>query len=126
LEETLGKLSRKSDTAVAVRYALGRWEALMRYCDNGRLEIDNNAAERALRAVALGRKNYLFAGSDRGGDSAATIYSLIGTAKLHGLDPENYLRTVLSRIAEQPINRIDELLPWNLAEDLARDSRHAA
>jgi len=126
LEETLGKLSRKSDTAVAVRYALGRWEALMRYCDNGRLEIDNNAAERALRAVALGRKNYLFAGSDRGGDSAATIYSLIGTAKLHGLDPENYLRTVLSRIAEQPINRIDALLPWNLAEDLARDSRHAA
>jgi hypothetical protein len=126
LEETLGKLSRKSDTAVAVRYALGRWEALMRYCDNGRLEIDNNAAERALRAVALGRKNYLFAGSDRGGDSAATIYSLIGTAKLHGLDPENYLRTVLSRIAEQPINRIDELLPWNLAEDLANNSRHAA
>ncbi len=126
LEETLGKLSRKSDTAVAVRYALGRWEALMRYCDDGRLEIDNNAAERALRAVALGRKNYLFAGSDRGGESAAAIYSLIGTAKLNGLDPENYLRNVLSRIAEQPINRIDELLPWNLAEDLAKNSRHAA
>jgi hypothetical protein len=125
LEETLGKLSRKSDTAVAVRYALGRWEALMRYCDDGRLEIDNNAAERALRAVALGRKNYLFAGSDRGGESAAAIYSLIGTAKLNGLDPENYLRNVLSRIAEHPINRIDELLPWNLAEDLAK-SRHAA
>jgi transposase len=117
LEETLGKLSKKSDTAVAVRYALGRWDALLRYCDDGRLEIDNNAAERALRAVALGRKNYLFAGSDRGGESAAAIYSLIGTAKLNGIDPESYLRNVLSRISDHPINRIVELLPWNLAED---------
>jgi hypothetical protein len=105
---------------MAVRYALGRWEALMRYSDDGRLEIDNNAAERALRAVALGRKNYLFAGSDRGGESAAAIYSLIGTAKLNGLDPELYLRNVLSRIAEHPINRIEDLLPWNFAQD----SRH--
>jgi transposase len=115
LEETLGKLSRKSDTAMAVRYALARWVALLRYCDDGRLEIDNNAAERSLRAVALGRKNYLFAGSDRGGESAAAIYSLIGTAKLNGLNPESYLRNVLSRISDHPINRIDELLPWNLA-----------
>jgi transposase len=122
LEETLVKLSKKSDTAMAVRYALGRWEALMRYCDDGRLEIDNNSAERALRAVALGRKNYLFAGSDRGGESAAAIYSLIGTAKLNGIDPESYLRNILSRIAEHAINRIDDLLPWNLAEQL----RHAA
>src|ERR1700720_1340623 len=119
LEETLGKLSRKSDTALAVRYALGRWEALLRYCDNGRLEIDNNAAEGALRVVALGRKNYLFAGSDRGGESAAAIYSLIGTAKLNGMDPESYLRNGLSRLAQDPINRIDELLPWNLAENRA-------
>jgi transposase len=126
LEETLGKLSRKSDTAAAVRYALGRWEALMRYCDDGRLEIDNNAAERALRAVALGRKNYLFAGSDRGGESAAAIYSLIGTAKLNGIDPEGYLRNLLSRIAEHPINRIEELLPWNLAANPDQESRHAA
>jgi hypothetical protein len=117
LEETLVKLSRKSDTAIAVRYALGRWEALMRYCDDGHLEIDNNAAERALRAVALGRKNYLFAGSDRGGESAAAIYSLIGTAKLNGIDPESYLRNVLSRIADHPINRIEELLPWKLGQN---------
>jgi hypothetical protein len=115
LKETLGKLSRKSDTAVAVRYALGRWDALVRYCDDGRLEIDNNAAERALRAVALGRKNYLFAGSDAGGERAAAIYSLVGTAKLNGLDPESYLRDVLSRIADHPVNRIEELLPWNFA-----------
>ena len=121
LEQTLGKLSRKSDTALAVRYALGRWKALMRYCDDGALEIDNNAAERALRAVASGRKNYLFAGSDRGGESAAAIYSLIGTAKLNDLNPETYLRDVLSRIADHPINRIKELLPWNLAEATTAD-----
>ncbi|MFI5095271.1 MAG: IS66 family transposase [Candidatus Acidiferrales bacterium] len=95
LEETLCKLSRKSDTALAVRYALGRWEALLRYVNDGRIEIDNNAAERALRTVALGRKNYLFAGSDAGGERAAAIYSLIGTAKLNGIDPEGK-RTLLA------------------------------
>ena len=111
---------------VTVRYALGRWEALLRYCDNGRLEIDNNAAERALRVVALGRKNFLFAGSDGGGESAAAMYSLIGTAKLNGLGPESYLRNVLSRIADHPINRIEELLPWNVAVEAATHSLHAA
>jgi transposase len=126
LEETLTKLSRKSDTALAVRYALGRWAALLRYVDDGRLEIDNNAAERALRTVALGRKNYLFAGSDAGGERAAAIYSLTGTVKLNGLDPEAYLRDVLTRIADHPINRIEELLPWNLAGELAEDSSRAA
>jgi transposase len=126
LEETLDKLSRKSDTALAIRYALGRWEALLRYVDDGRLEIDNNAAERALRAVALGRKNYLFAGSDRGGENAAAIYSLIGTAKLNGIDPEFYLRNVLSRIADHPINRIEELLPWNVVADSSQASTRAA
>ncbi|HVC91763.1 MAG TPA: IS66 family transposase [Acidobacteriaceae bacterium] len=126
LEETLVKLSKKSDTAQAVRYALGRWDALLRYVDDGHLEMDNNAAERALRVVALGRKNYLFAGSDRGGESAAAIYSLIGTAKLNGVDPETYLREVLSRIADHPINRIAELLPWNLPADQPAESTHAA
>jgi transposase len=126
LEETLGKLSRKSDTALAVRYALSRWDALLRYVDDGRIEIDNNAAERSLRTVALGRKNYLFAGSDAGGERAAAIYSLIGSAKLNGHDPEAYLRNVLSRIADHPINRIEELLPWNLVTNPAEQSLHAA
>ncbi len=83
----------------------------MRYVDDGRLEMDNHVAERALRAAALGRKNYLFAGSDRGGERAAAIYSLVGTAKLNGVDPETYLRGVLSRIADHPVSRIEELLP---------------
>ena len=124
--ETLEKLSRKSDTAMAVRYALGRWEALIRFCDDGRIEIDNNAAERALWVVALGRKNFLFAGSDGGGESAATIYSLVGSAKLNGIDPESYLRNVLSRIADHPINRIEESLPWNVAVSLKLPIHEAA
>jgi transposase len=92
--------------------------ALLRFCDDGRIEIDSNAAERALRVVALGRKNF-FAGSDGGGESAAAIYSLLGTAKLNGIDPESYLRNVLSRIVDHPINRIEELLPWNVAANLS-------
>ena len=114
MQRTLSKVSRKSDIAGAIRYALGRWPALLRYCNDGLLEIDNNAAERALRAVAIGRKNYLFAGSDSGGERAAAMYSLIGSAKLNGLDPEAYLRAVLTCIADHPINRVDELLPWNM------------
>lgn len=125
-EDTLGKLSRKSDTAMAVRYALGRWAALLRFCDDGCIEIDNNAAERALRVVALGRKNFLFAGSDGGGESAAAIYSLLGSAKLNRIDPENYLRNVLSRIADHPINRIEELLPWNVAASLQLPNQETA
>jgi len=115
LHKTVTTLSKKSELAKAIRYALSNWVALTRYRDDGRLEADNNAAERALRAVALGRKNWLFAGSDDGGERAAAIYTLIGTAKLNELDPEGYLRHVLERIADHPINKIDELLPWNVA-----------
>jgi len=113
LAATNTKLSQKTDLAAAIRYTLARWKALTRFVEDGRIEIDNNAAERAIRPLALGRKNYLFAGSDAGGERAAAIYSLIETAKLNGLDPEAYLRDVLARIADHPINRIAELLPWN-------------
>ena len=89
-------------------------QALIRYLDDGIIEIDNNAAEPALRTLALGRKNYLFLGSDTGGERAATMYSLLGTVKLNGLNPETYLRHVLTVIADHPVNRIDELLPWNV------------
>jgi transposase len=115
LSNTATTVSKKSELGKAIRYALSNWIALTRYCEDGRLEADNNAAERALRTVALGRKNWLFAGSDDGGERAAAIYTLTGTAKLNELDPEAYLRHVLEHIAEHPINRIEELLPWSLA-----------
>ena len=118
--------SRKSDLTRAIGYTLSLWSALTRYRDDGRIEIDNNAAERELRTVAMGRKNYLFAGSDAGGERAAAFYSLIGSAKLNGLDPEAYLRDVFSRIAEHPINRISELLPWNLTTAISNEIRLAA
>lgn len=115
LVEQLPTLSRKSVTADAIRYALNQWQALTRYLDNGSIEMDNNAAERALRSVAIGRKNFLFLGSDQGGERAATLYSLLGTAKVNGINPEAYLTRVLTVIADHPVNRVSELLPWNLA-----------
>ena len=119
------QLSKKSDAAAAIRYTLSRWQALCRYCDDGRAEIDNNGAERSLRTIALGRKNHLFAGADTGGERAAGIYSLIGTAKLNHIDPEAYLRHVLEIIADYPINRVGELLPWSIAARPA-SLQHAA
>lgn len=124
LQELLPRVSAKSEIAQAIRYSLVRWKALTRYVDDGRLEMDNNAAERALRGVSLGRKNYLFMGSDAGGERAAAFYSLVETAKLNGLDPEAYLREVFTRIAEHPINRIDELLPWNIGLQLTWRGGH--
>ena len=114
LKNTMLKLSRKSELAKAIYYALERWAALLVFVEDGRVEMDNNAAERALRTVAIGRKNYLFAGSDAGGERAAAIYSLLGSAKLNGVDPQAYMTEVLRRIPGHSINRIEELLPWNL------------
>jgi len=126
LRQTLARVSKKSELAKAIGYVLTRWSALTRYRDDGRIEIDNNAAERALRVVALGRKNYLFCGSDAGGERAAAIYSLIGTAKLNGLDPEAYLRYVIERIGDHPINGVHELLPWNVENAPDLELRKAA
>ena len=112
-EQTVRQLSRKSELAQAFRYMRARWPALARCFDDGRLALDNNPAERALRCVAIGRKNYLFAGSDAGGRRAAAIYSLIESAKLNALNPQHYIADLLARIADHPARRIAELLPWN-------------
>jgi transposase len=112
LDSSLTKISGKSDLAKAIRYALSRWEALVRYVGDGRLEMTNNAAERAMRIPVLGRKNYLFCGSDAGGQRAACLYTITATAKLNGLNPEAYLTDIIGRIADHPINKIDALLPW--------------
>jgi hypothetical protein len=113
------KLSRKSDTSAAILYALNLWPAPARYCDDGQIEIDNSTAERALRGIAIGRRNYLFAGADSGGEHAAAIYSLIGTAKLNGVDAEAWLRHVPAHIADHSVNRVDEFLPCHCAGQLA-------
>jgi transposase len=123
-DETVRKLSRKSELAAAFRYMRARWPALVRCFDDGRLALDNNPAERALRGVAVGRKNWLFAGSDAGGRRAAAMYSLIETAKLNGINPQHYLTDVLGRIADHPARHIAQLLPWNW--QLAETPRAAA
>jgi transposase len=114
------RLSGNTPLGKALQYALNRWDALTRYTEDGRLSIDNNLAERLLRGIAVSRKNFLFLGSDRGGERAAAIYTIIETAKLNGLDPEAYLATVLDRLARGHLNtRLADLLPWNLQPQLA-------
>ena len=107
------KLSRSNDVAKAMDYMLKRWSAFTRFLDDGRICLSNNAAERGVRGIALGRKSWLSCGSDRGGERAAVMYSLIVTAKMNDVDPQAWLADVLARIAEHPVQRLDELLPWN-------------
>jgi len=115
-----GKMSRHADVAKAMDYMLKRWDTFSRFLGDGRICLSNNAAERALRGVALGRKAWLFAGSDRGGNRAAAMYSLIITAKLNDVDPRAWLADVLRRIADHPASRLHELLPWNWAREAGR------
>ena len=113
MREQRAKLSRGNDVAKAMEYMLKRWSAFTRFLDDGRICLSNNAAERGVRGIALGRKSWLFCGSDRGGQRAAIMYSLIVTAKMNDVDPQAWLADVLARIAEHPVQRLDELLPWN-------------
>ena len=122
-EERAG-MSRHNDVAKAMDYMLSRWPAFTRFLEDGRICLSNNAAERALRGIALGRKSWLFAGSDRGGQRAAKMYSLIMTAKMNEIDPQAWLADVLARIAGHPANKLDELLPWNWKAPLPAE--HAA
>jgi transposase len=107
------RLSRHAETARAIDYMLTRWPAFTRFLDDGRICLTNNAAERALRGIALGRRAWLFAGSDRGGERAAAMYTLIATAKLNDINPQAWLADVLARIADHPASRLHELLPWH-------------
>ncbi|MDR3470235.1 MAG: IS66 family transposase [Devosia sp.] len=113
LETSLERISRKSDLAKAIQYSLNRWEALCRFADDGRLEMTNNAAERAIRPLTLGRRNWTFLGSDTGGERAAVFFTLIQSCKLNGVNPQAYLADLVGRIGDHPASRLDELLPWN-------------
>jgi hypothetical protein len=120
LSAEVAKLSRGHDLAKAIQYMLKRWPAFTLFLDDGRVCMSNNAAERSLRGVALGRKSWLFCGSDRGGQRAAAMYSLIVTCKMNGVDPQAWLADVLARIAAHPVHRLDELLPWRWATERER------
>src|SRR5471032_428486 len=113
MREQRAKLSRGNDVAKAMDYMLKRWSAFTRFLDDGRVCLSNNAAERGVRGITLGRKSWLFCGSDRGGERAAVMYSLIVTAKMNDVDPQAWLADVLARIAEHPVRELDDLLPWN-------------
>ena len=114
------RLSRHADTAKAIDYMLKRWPSFTRFLDDGRICLTNNAAERALRGIALGRRAWLFAGSDRGGERAAAMFTLIETAKLNDVDPQAWLADVLRRINDHPAARLAELLPWNWKDPPAK------
>lgn len=112
-EDQLKRIPGKSDLAKAFRYGLNRWESFCLFLDDGRVAIDNNPAERKMKPIALGRKNFLFAGSDAGGETLADAMTIIETAKDNGLDPQAYFTDIFARINDHKFNRIDELLPWN-------------
>jgi hypothetical protein len=126
MREQRAKLSRGHDLAKAIDYILKRWAAFTLFLDDGRACLSNNAAERALRGIALGRKSWMFCGSDRGGQRAAAMYSLIVTAKMNGVDPQAWLADTLARIATHPAHRLDELLPWNWTPNLSTITAVAA
>jgi transposase len=120
------RLSRGHDLVKAINYILKRWPAFTLFLEDGRVCLSNNAAERGLRGIALGRKSWLFCGSDRGGRRAAAMYSLIVTAKMNRVDPQAWLTDVLSRIAAHPAHRLDEFLPWNWTPKTSAISAQAA
>ena len=119
LEASLTRISGKSELAKAIRYSLNRWEALCRFTEDGRLEMSNNAAERAIRPLTLGRRNWTFLGSDSGGERAAVFFTLIQTCRLNGVNPEAYLADLIGRVGDHPASRLDDLLPWNWSAQVA-------
>ncbi len=126
MREQAARLSRGHDLVKAFNYILKRWASFTLFLQDGRVCLSNNAAERGLRGIALGRKSWLFCGSDRGGQRAAAMYSLIVTCKMNGVDPQAWLSDVLSRIAAHPAHRLNELLPWNWAREVSPVSAQAA